>query len=364
MRKPSKLQFKDEGKGIQTSGQFGPKSEQPTPPRKKSRRQMQFEDETPQGEVPLPDKGKRRIPFESADTPEGIPSPTHEAAPDTSGQVGPKPGAAHKFKQGEATSRPSERLRRDEAPPDGGVATSAEGHKQKTKKKIMQEQAKLEKSKFRMERSAEKLDKAHEKLAAQKPYKRPGPIKMIGREAKTQAWRYAHRKIHEVEHENVGVESAHRAELMGESAARKSARFVKHRVRTRPARRVRKLERKNIRARADHAFRDLKQKHPAMKKNAFARHWKKRQFKKRYQKQAFQAAKQGGVKTTKGLVLVTKKIAGFATMLVKGNPKVLLLGLCLFLLIIVVQSCMSLVVTIGNSTVGVVVILPCRRYRH
>ena len=359
MRRPSKLQFKDEGQGKSTSGRIGPKSDPPTPPRKKSRRQMLFEEETPQSEALPPDKKKRQRQFQTEDTPDSVASTTHtttpDTAPDTSGQFDPKSETSRKYKQGEARSRPSERLRHDEVPPpNDGAPTAAESHKQKTKKKMLQEQAKLEKSKFRMEKSGAKLDKAQDKLAAQKPYKRPGPIKELGSAAKFRTWRYVHRKIHEVEHENVGVESAHKSELAGETAARRSARFVKHRFRTRPARRVRKLERKSIRARADYAFRDLQRKHPELKRNPLARYWQKRQIKKRYQRQAYKAAKQGA-KTTKGLALVSKKIAGFAAMMVKGNPKVLLFGLCLFLLIVIVQSCMSLVVTIGNSTVGVVV---------
>ena len=36
----------------------------------------------------------------------------------------------------------------------------------------------------------------------------------------TEAWFYLHNKIHEVEHENVGVEGAHKSELVAEAETR------------------------------------------------------------------------------------------------------------------------------------------------
>ena len=43
------------------------------------------------------------------------------------------------------------------------------------------EQAKLHKSKLRMESREEKLGKARDRLVAQKPPKKPGPVKRAGR---------------------------------------------------------------------------------------------------------------------------------------------------------------------------------------
>ena len=54
----------------------------------------------------------------------------------------------------------------------------------------------------------QKLDKVEAKRAAQKP---PGLAKKAVRGARTEAWFYLHNKIHEVEHENVGVEGAHKS---------------------------------------------------------------------------------------------------------------------------------------------------------
>lgn len=83
--------------------------------------------------------------------------------------------------------------------------------KSKFRHKSRQEQA--AESKLRMEKRGEKLDKAKEKLAKQKPPKRPGPVKRAGRAAGGSVHAFVHGKIYEVEHENVGTEGAHRSKI-------------------------------------------------------------------------------------------------------------------------------------------------------
>lgn len=207
----------------------------------------------------------------------------------------------------------------------------------------------MEKSKLRMEKSGEKLNTAREKLANQKPQKRPGPIKTINRAARYQSWRYVHGKIHQVEHENAGMEAAHKTELTGEHLARGGTRFIKHHIRTRPARQVRKWENRHISAKADYAYRHLVQDNPGLQSNPVSRFWQKQQLKKQYRKQAKEVAKQG-----KKAVRFTEKVTRTVAAFVKRNPKVLLLGLVLFLLIVVLQSCMAGITTIGNGLIGVV----------
>ena len=74
---------------------------------------------------------------------------------------------------------------------------------------------------------AKKLEQAREKLAKQKPPKKPGPVKRIGRVASGSVHSFVHGKIFEVEQENVGTEGAHRSELVGETALRHGSRFVR-----------------------------------------------------------------------------------------------------------------------------------------
>ena len=112
--------------------------------------------------------------------------------------------------------------------------------KSKFRKKSQQERAAA--AKLRMESQGEKLEQAWEKLAKQKPPKKPGPVKRIGRVASGSVHSFVHGKIFEVEQENVGTEGAHRSELVGETALRHGSRFVRRKVREHPAKVVRKAE--------------------------------------------------------------------------------------------------------------------------
>ena len=207
---------------------------------------------------------------------------------------------------------------------------------------------KLNKAKRRMEQRGVKLDKAREKLAAQKPPKKPGAVKRVGGVVKNETWMFVHGKIYQVEDENVGIEAAHRSELAGEAAVRGVSRFVKKQVRTHPARAVRKAEAKHIKATADYHFRAAAMEHPEIKDNAAARIWKKHQFRKQYKKKARQAAKQGAKAAGKTTAATGRAVAGF----VKRHPVGCLIALACVLLLFMLQSCASSLVTLGNGLVG------------
>jgi len=302
---------------------------------------------------PIRDAPARSLNFKDAP---GV-SPPQEAPP-TSGQNVQK-SKGGKFRQDSEQARPSDRLRHDEAPPpDGEPAADSGGDAphdgpRPGGKKTAREDRRYEKSGRRVEKSGAKLDNARDKLAAQKPPKRPGPVKTIGRAAGRQVHGYVHKKIYQVEQENVGIEAAHRTELVGEGVVRGTTRFVKRRIRTRPARRVRKWEKKNIKARADYTFRTMAREHPEINKNALSRFWQKRRLKKQYQKQAREAAKRGA-QAAKKTAVTTEKIAGAVWRFVRRNPKVVLIIAILFLLIVVLQSCMAAILSIGNGITGAV----------
>ncbi len=122
---------------------------------------------------------------------------------------------------------------------------------------------------------------------------RPGLAKKAVRGARTEAWFYVHNKIHEVEHENVGVEGAHKSELAAEAGARKLTRYAKRRWREHPARKVAKWERKDIKARANMDFQKMASDHPELASNPLSRVQQKWKLKRRYSKEAKAAAKQG-----------------------------------------------------------------------
>ena len=237
-----------------------------------------------------------------------------------------------------------------------GGATSGQkvpkSPKSKFRAKSRQEQT--AESKLRMEKRGEQLDKAKEKLAKQKPQKKPGPVKKAGRAAGATVHGYVHGKLYEVEHENVGTESAHRSELVGEAALRSTSRYVKKQIREHPAKAVQKAESRHIKATADYQYRATVEAHPEMQKGgAVSRYIQKQKIKRQYAKQAREAAKQTA-KAAEKTAVTTEKLAARAVAFVKRHPVGVLLFLACFLLLVLMQSCMSSAVTIGNGVVGAI----------
>ena len=258
----------------------------------------------------------------------------------TSGQHGPK------FRQESEQSRPSERLRQeDETPPhDGGAADP----------KADKEAKRFEKAGQRAEKTGTKLDAAKEKLSNQKPVKRPGPVKSVGLAAGHSVHHFVHGKIYQQEHENVGVEGGHRVELAGEAALRGGTRATKRYIRNTPARQVQKWERKDIRAKAEYEMQRQAREHPDLNKNAISRFWQKQRQKQQYVKQAREAAKQGA-KAAEKTAVTTEKLAAKTVAFVKRHPVGAFIALGCVLLLVVLQSCVSTMTTIGNGTISAVV---------
>ena len=221
--------------------------------------------------------------------------------------------------------------------------------KSKFRQKSQQEQAAA--SKLRMEKQGRKVEKAKEKLARQKPPKKPGPVKRAGRVASGSVHGFLHGKIFEVEQENVGTEGAHRSELVGESVLRHGSRFVKRKIREHPARAVQKAEARYVKRTADYHFHTAAQEHPELSKNFFARYWQKQRNQKQYQKRAKEAAKQGA-KAAGKTAAATEKLAVKAAGFVKRHPAGSVIALACILLVFLVQSCSSSLVTIGNAGAG------------
>ena len=221
--------------------------------------------------------------------------------------------------------------------------------KSKFRQKSQQEQAAA--SKLRMEKQGRKVEKAKEKLARQKPPKKPGPVKRAGRVASGSVHSFVHGKIFEVEQENVGTEGAHRSELVGESVLRHGSRFVKRKIREHPARAVQKAEARYVKRTADYHFHTAAQEHPELAKSALKRYWQKQRNRKQYQKRAKAAAKQGA-KAAGKTAAATEKLAAKAAGFVKRHPAGSVIALACILLVFLVQSCSSSLVTIGNAGAG------------
>ena len=205
-----------------------------------------------------------------------------------------------------------------------------------------------------MEKRGEKLDAAKDKLAKQKPPKKPGPIRRVGRTAGGAAHGFVHGKIYENEQENVGIEGAHRSELVGEAALRHGSRFVKRKVREHPAKAVQRAESKYVKATADYHFRMAAQEHPEMSGNPVSRMWRRHRLKKQYQKRAREAVKTGAAGAAKKTAAATEKAGAKAVGFVKRHPVGVVMALACVLLLFMMQSCSSSLVTLGNAGAGAV----------
>ena len=222
----------------------------------------------------------------------------------------------------------------------------------KFRRKSRQEQTAA--SKLRMERRGEKLDAAREKLAKQKPPKKPGAVKRLAHTAGHGVHGFVHGKLYEVEHENVGTEGAHRSELAVESVYRFGRRKLRKAIREHPAKAVERAESKHIKATADYYYRKTVEEHPEMQESgAVSRYLQKQKIKRQYAKQAREAARQTA-KAAEGTASVTGKLAEKVSAYIKEHPGGLLLLLAAFLLLVVLQSCMSSLVTVGNGVAGAI----------
>ena len=224
--------------------------------------------------------------------------------------------------------------------------------KSKFRRKSRQEQTAA--SKLRMERRCEKLDAAREKLAKQKPPKKPGAVKRLAHTAGHGVHGFVHGKLYEVEHENVGTEGTHRSELAAESVYRFGRRKLRKAIREHPAKAVERAESKHIKATADYYYRKAVEEHPEMQESgAVSRYLQKQKIKRQYAKQAWEAARQTA-KAAEGTASVTGKLAEKVSAYIKEHPGGLLLLLAAFLLLVVLQSCMSSLVTVGNGVAGAI----------
>ena len=224
--------------------------------------------------------------------------------------------------------------------------------KSKFRPKSQQEQTAA--SKLRMEKRGEKLDAAREKLAKQKPPKKPGAVKRLAHTAGHGVHGFVHGKLYEVEHENVGTEGAHRSELAAESVYRFGRRKLRKAIREHPAKVVERAESKHIKATADYYYRKTVEEHPEMQEGgAVSRYLQKQKIKRQYAKQAWEAARQTA-KAAEGTASVTGKLTEKVSAYIKEHPGGLLLLLAAFLLLVVLQSCMSSLVTVGNGVAGAI----------
>ena len=237
---------------------------------------------------------------------------------------------------------------RQNKPPKGGAASGHGGQKFHTNS----EQAKLHKSKLRMESREERLNKARERLAKQKPPKKPGPIKRIARIAGHETHAFLHGKVYQEERDNVGVEGGHFVERSGEAALHYGQRKVRRAIREHPAKAAARAESRYIKATADYHSRKFAQEQPEAQ-SAAARLWHRHKLKREYQRKARETAKQTA-KAAEQTVSATERFVREAAAFVKRHPVGTLLALGCLLVVLTLQSCMSSMFSVGNSTLAAI----------
>ena len=198
---------------------------------------------------------------------------------------------------------------------------------------------------------------AHTKLRFDKvdktaPKIKPNPAGRPVREAAM----LVHGKIHEVENENVGVESGHKGEELAERGAGGAYRYAKRRHKLKPYRAAAKAEQKAVKANAEYLHQKALHDNPALLSgNPLNQFFQKQRLKREYAKAA-RAAKTAGstaqktaqttkktaeasAKAAKRVAEEAKKTAAFAARHWKGCLIVLAGFLLIVLLIGGLQSC-------------------------
>ena len=194
------------------------------------------------------------------------------------------------------------------------------------------------------------------------PKLKPNPLGRPLREVAVQA----HGKIHEVEHENVGVESGHKAEELAEHGAGGAIRWERRHRKLKPYRAAEKAERKAVNANAEYLYQKALHDNPEMLSgNPLNRFFQKQQLKREYAKAArtakaagstAQATAKGAEKTAEATATAAKKAAEKAkeaAEFLARHWKGVLVVLAGFLLIVMLigglQSCSALVGAAGGG---------------
>ena len=196
-----------------------------------------------------------------------------------------------------------------------------------------------------------------EKVEKDPPKLKPSPASRSVQEAGL----YLHGKIHEVEHENVGVEGGHKGEELAERQAGKALRSARRRQKLKPYWAAAKAERKSIAANAEYVYQKSLRDNPEMAqavKNPVSRFWQKQKIKRQYAKAARAAGQtaQGAASTAKTTATAaqkaakeSKKAASFVARHWKGALLIGGVGLLLLLVMGGLQSCTAMFGSAGTG---------------
>lgn len=246
----------------------------------------------------------------------------------------------------------------DELPPEppGKKLTKARRKAERTAQKLEKAEKNLparRKLRLEVEPDAETGNAKHrlkfekEVISQQEYLKGAKPLRPVKKGANA-AVGYVHKKIYENEHENIGIEAAHRTEMVAEGGLR----TLNHRRKTAPYRKVSRLQKKTTKARARAAYQQVLQENPQLKKNMLARMWQKQKIKRQYAKAAKEAKRAG--QTAKKTAVTTEKIAGHVVRFVQRHPVIFGIAALLFLIFVLISSVFTSCSSMGTSGVGMI----------
>ena len=168
------------------------------------------------------------------------------------------------------------------------------------------------------------------------------PVKFAGRKAAD----FAHRKVSESEHENVGVEAAHKGEKLVERGVRKAYKLHK----SSPYRKSAKLQKKVVTLERKAAYQKVLAENPKLKSNPLSRLMQKRKIKKEYVASMRAAKKTGNI--VKRAASTAKKAITKIAQAIRSNPKILAILAIIGLLIIIIMSVVQSGATIANGVLS------------
>lgn len=174
---------------------------------------------------------------------------------------------------------------------------------------------------------------------------------------------YAHIKVYQVQHENVGVEAAHKGEILAEQGLRRAYRFHK----TAPYRKVQKLEKETKKRQINYSYQKALHENPGclgeqfagrttspeLKSNYISRFKQKQKIKKDYAKTMRESKK--AVSTAKKTTDKIKDIAKRTVYVVRRHPMAAGIIAAILLIIFLIFSLftsLSNVATSGLTTVA------------
>lgn len=278
------------------------------------------------------------------------------AQPDPENRAALKKRQAAKFAADAAKPEGAPRLQfdRSELPPEERAAADTQADAEHTTGQVSEksrQQRKFEKAQRRVHAADRKLEKAQAKLPTrrrvklEKQYdseagkvkrrlrfeeelipegeKPPLPkraVKAVVLGAKTAAVMKAHQKIREVEHENVGVEAAHKVEFTAERATGRFLRWNKRRLKSKPYRMERKARLNVSKANANMAYQQLLKDNPELQKKALAKWIQKQKIKRKYAAAAREAAK--GAQHTRNVLTATGQVIRAIAQMVSAHKAV------------------------------------------